>query len=402
MSKIKIFNDPIYGLVSYPYEFIYELIDHPYFQRLRRIQQLGMSSIVYPGATHTRFHHALGALHLCDRLISNLKLKGITITPEEHEATLIAILLHDIGHGPYSHALEHELIPVHHEVLTLRIMEALNQEFDHKLDLALAIFKKEYHKDFLSQMISGQLDVDRMDYLNRDSFYTGVAEGIIGYDRIIKMMDVRDNQLVVEEKGIQSVEKFLLSRYFMYQQVYLHKAALTADHMLKLFFNEYKAILPEIGTHIFPDTPLIRLIRSNKEQVDAAEQLQLFLEIDDSDIITLLKSCLRSGDVVLRNLSSGLINRKLFGVTTKDSPFSTDDIEAIVRNGAKLTGLGIHNYSKLVNLGKEKSALYERKDEILILQKNGDSVVTFGNISRLNSYQGDEPLYFMTYPKVIV
>ena len=232
MSKKKIFNDPVYGFVSFPTELLYDLIDHKYFQRLRRITQLGLTHYVYPGALHTRFHHALGALHLMTEAVQTLREKGVVISDEEYEAVCVAILLHDIGHGPYSHALEHSFIDIHHEELSILFMQKLNEEFDGRLSLAMSIFEGSYKKGFLHELVSSQLDMDRLDYLIRDSYFTGVAEGVIGYDRIIKMLDVVDNQLVIEEKGIYSVEKFLVSRRVMYWQVYLHKTVLSAEQML--------------------------------------------------------------------------------------------------------------------------------------------------------------------------
>ncbi|MGB3131471.1 MAG: HD domain-containing protein, partial [Saprospiraceae bacterium] len=223
MARIKIINDPVYGFISVPYGILLELIDHPYFQRLRRISQLGLSSIIYPGATHTRFHHALGAYHLMTKALQTLEMKGVELSSEEKEGACIAILLHDLGHGPFSHVLENILIPVEHERLTLLLMEDLNKQFGGKLNLAISIFKNEYPKKFLFQLVSSQLDMDRMDYLTRDSFYTGVSEGIIGYDRIIQMMNVVENQLVIEEKALFSIEKFLTARKIMYWQVYMHK-----------------------------------------------------------------------------------------------------------------------------------------------------------------------------------
>ena len=400
MSKIKIFNDPIYGLVSFPYEFIYTLIDHPFFQRLRRIQQLGMSSIVYPGATHSRFHHALGALHLCDRLITNLKLKGVDITDEEHEATLIAILLHDVGHGPYSHALEGEIIHVHHEELTIQIMNRLNVEYDGRLNMAIDIFMKRYSKKFLSEIISGQIDVDRMDYLSRDSFYTGVAEGIIGYDRIIKMMDVYDNQLVIEEKGLHSIEKFLLSRYFMYQQVYLHKTALAADHMLKVFFKEYKLEIAK-GNITNARSSLYKLLDS-KNNLSPENRLTHFINIDDSDVMSSIKASLAHDNPVLAYLAEGLLNRKILGIITKYKPLEKHEIDALISEGKKKAGLEEEIFVKMVNLGQETSVLYEEKDEINILTKKPEGIVTFGSLSRLKMYHNPQSLYFVTYPKEIV
>ena len=246
MARIKIINDPVYGFISIPYGIILDLIDHPYFQRLRRISQLGLSSYIYPGATHTRFHHALGAYHLMTKALSTLEAKGVLLSQEEKEAASIAILLHDLGHGPFSHVLESALIPVEHEELTLLLMEELNNEFAGKLSLAITIFKNEYHKKYLYQLVSSQLDMDRLDYLTRDSFYTGVSEGIIGYDRIIQMMNVYDNQLVIEEKALFSIEKFLTARKIMYWQVYMHKASLSSEIMLTALLKAIKSNFSEI------------------------------------------------------------------------------------------------------------------------------------------------------------
>ena len=394
MSGIKIFNDPIYGLVSYPFPFIYTLIDHPYFQRLRRIKQLGMSSMVYPGATHTRFHHALGALHLCDRLIRNLKVKGIIISDEEHEAVLIACLLHDIGHGPFSHALEGILIAAHHEELTIQIMNLLNEQYDGRLSLAMAIFKHQYTRPFLSQIISSQLDVDRMDYLNRDSFYTGVAEGVIGYDRLIKMMNVVNDQLVVEEKGIHSIEKFLLSRHFMYQQVYLHHASLVADTMLKTFVQLFKNVGSQKRNH---STSLEVMLFQKPLNLDQA--LKLFLLLDDSDIMMLIKKHLASEDRSLKLLAEGLIHRKLFGIKKRNHPFNSSEIKEVINQCSDDLKMNEQICSKLVNLGRESSIVYSTQDEIQILLKTGGDVVTFGDLSRLKTYHDAKELHFITYPR---
>ena len=243
MAKKKIFNDPVYGFISFPTELIYDLIDHRYFQRLRRISQLGLTHYVYPGALHTRFHHALGALHLMTEAILTLREKGVSISDEEYEAVCIAILLHDIGHGPFSHALELSIVNVHHENLSVLFMEKLNDEFNGQLSLAIKIFNGTYSKFFLHELVSSQLDMDRMDYLIRDSYFTGVAEGVIGYDRIIKMLNVVDHHLVVEEKGIYSVEKFLVARRLMYWQVYLHKTVLSAEQMLIAILKRAKSLI---------------------------------------------------------------------------------------------------------------------------------------------------------------
>jgi len=392
---MKIFNDPIYGLVSYPFEFIYDLIDHPFVQRLRRIQQLGMSSLVYPGATHTRFHHALGVLHLGDRLIISLKQKGIVITDQEYEACLIATLLHDVGHGPYSHALEKEIIPIAHEEITITMMHRLNDQFGGRLSLAIDIFTGKYKKKFLSQMISGQIDVDRMDYLNRDSYYTGVAEGIIGYDRIIKMMNVVDNELVIEEKGLHSVEKFLLSRYFMYQQVYLHRAALSADHMLKVFFKKYK---DQLSSTTAESTNILDRLMLLDANTDKDNIIDLFVKIDDSDILALLKSKMQDKDASLRTLARGLINRKLYTIKIYDHPIGDHEIETLVETLGNDNAIPSNLYKNFINLGSEQSSVYDYNEEISILKKDG-TVVTLSNLSRLNLMLGRTPIFFLSFPK---
>ena len=396
MAIRKIFNDPIYGLISFPSDLIYQLIDHPHFQRLRRIKQLGMSSLVYPGATHTRFHHALGATHLCDRLLTQLRLKGVDISAEEHESTLIAILLHDIGHGPYSHALEGEIIPVHHEDISTHIIGRLNEELDGKLSLAKDIFDKQYDKAFLSQIISGQVDVDRMDYLCRDSFYTGVAEGIIGYDRIIKMMDVRDNQLVIEEKGIHSVEKFLLSRFFMYQQVYLHHASIAADHMLKVWLQLYKTELH--SKNIEPTSQLDQLLLLNKADMET-KGIDQFLDLDHTDLIQAIKRIRDIKDKGLSLIAQNIINRRLHAIETQSTLWVKPDLQRIRSNVSQSLSYNKEILEKMINLGHEKVQLYDHLGEILILEKKSGNVVTLSSISRLNLSQTPLNLYFVTYPK---
>jgi len=397
MAIRKIFNDPIYGLISFPSDLVYTLIDHPYFQRLRRIEQLGMSSVVYPGATHTRFHHALGATHLCDRLLTQLRRKGVEITDEEYEATLVAILLHDIGHGPYSHALEGGIIPLHHEDISTHIIGRLNSELGGRLSLAKDIFDQSYHKAFLSQMISGQVDVDRMDYLCRDSFYTGVAEGIIGYDRIIKMMDVRDNQLVIEEKGIHSVEKFLLSRYFMYQQVYLHHASLSADHMLKIWLRLYKQELQSGNIEVL--STLDKTLTVDKEDLGTIG-VDLFLDLDDTDVIQAIKRSRNHSDKVISLLSQNIINRRLHTIETQSTSWENEEITRITSEVSQGLDLDIGLLQKMINLGHESVMLYDHLDEISILQKKSGEVVTLSSISRLNLRQTPLDLHFITYPKI--
>ncbi len=397
MSKFKVFNDPIYGLINFPFEIIYRLIDHRYFQRLRRISQVGLSSLVYPGATHTRFHHALGVAHLCSELIINLRLKGVEITDEEYEATCIAALLHDIGHGPFSHALEYQILPIHHEKITLLMMNILNDEFDGALSLAIKIFKKEYDKTFLHQLLSSQLDVDRMDYLNRDSYYTGVAEGIIGYDRIIKMMNVVDNQLIVESKAIYSIEKFLISRYLMYRQVYLHKTAISAEQMLKLFYSELKESF--LNEHIDSNI-LAQLAQLNEDQINK-DSVELFSRLDDIDIIVAIKNKVHSKNYILNYLSQSILNRRLFRTIVQKSPFSSDFISNL-RLKTENTLLVTPPISmKLIIFGADKSSMYNKEDEIIIMHSPSETK-PFAEISQFQSIEYNENLNFISFPKEIL
>ena len=306
MKKIKIFNDPVYGFITIPDNILIKIIDHPYFQRLRRIKQLGMTHYVYPGALHTRFHHALGALHLMQQAIDVLRMKGTDITEEESLAAQIAILLHDIGHGAFSHALEYVLIDLHHEEISGFFLQQLNQEFQGQLNMAIEIFYDRYHKPFLHQLISGQLDMDRMDYLNRDSFFTGVSEGVIGYDRIIKMLCVKDGDLAVEEKGIYSIEKFLVSRRLMYWQVYLHKTVLSAEQMLISTIKRAKYLIQSGSTSAIPEevrAMFEQMIELGKTYPDDKKAfLDVFSGGDDSDISFAIKKFMTSDDLVLRML----------------------------------------------------------------------------------------------------
>ncbi len=323
-NKNKIINDPLHGFLTLPTDLIYDVIQHPYFQRLRRIRQLGMSDWVYPGATHTRFHHALGALNLTLQAMQTLKRKGIEILDHEYEATALAILLHDVGHGPYSHTLEHTLIQdVHHEDISTRVMERLNEEFQGALSLAIRIFKNEYpQKKFLSQLISGQLDMDRLDYLLRDSFYTGVSEGIVGGERIISMLNVVGGNLVVEEKGIYSVEKFLIARRLMYWQVYLHKTVIAADTLLVSILKRAR-FLASRGSGLGAYHPLLHFLTNdiNAKSFDN-EALDLFLVLDDIDILASVKQWQFHEDRILSVLCLRLLNRKLPKVLISATEFS--------------------------------------------------------------------------------
>jgi HD superfamily phosphohydrolase len=319
-NKRKIINDPVHGFLNIPTELLYDLVQHPHFQRLRRIKQLGLAEFVYPGATHTRFHHALGAMHLMGLTLHTLRQKGIDISSEELEGAQIAILLHDIGHGPMSHALEYSLLQnVHHEELSMLIMEKLNQEFNGQLSLAIEIFKDLYPRRFFHQLVSSQLDMDRMDYLQRDSFFTGVHEGTIGADRIIKMLAVVQDLLVVEEKAIYSLENFITTRRLMYWQVYLHKTNVAGEKMLVSALRRAREVLAQ-GKDLHVSSPCLKTLLSQNigiehfTQPQATDYLQLFTQLDDYDIWASLKAWATGEDYILSVLSKGLLNRQLFKV----------------------------------------------------------------------------------------
>lgn len=401
MNKKKIFNDPVYGFVTIPYEILFDLVEHPYFQRLRRIKQLSLTHYVYPGALHTRFHHALGALHLMGQAIDVLRSKGVEISEEEAQAVSIAILLHDIGHGPFSHTLEHTLVNVHHEEISLLFMERLNEQFGGQLSLGIDIFKNKHPKKFLHQLISGQLDMDRMDYLNRDSFFTGVHEGVIGYDRIIKMLAVHDGKLVVEEKGIYSIEKFLIARRLMYWQVYLHKTVLVAEQMLiktlerakELAVAENKFNLPDSLSFFLYNNYSLKDFKKNKNLLDH------FARLDDYDIFSALKYFTNHDDPVLSYLSSSIINRHLFKIKMTDKPFSKKYLSELKKEIKNRDILPKENLHYLVFNGEETNHAYSTsKDEIQILFKNG-KVLPMSQISDFGIQTKLVKKYYLCFPK---
>jgi len=376
MAKKKIFNDPVYGFVSFPTELIYDLIDHRYFQRLRRITQLGLTHYVYPGALHTRFHHALGALHLMTEAIQTLREKGVDISDEEYEAVCIAILLHDIGHGPFSHALEHSIIDIHHETLSVMFMEKLNEEFGGQLSMAISIFKGEYKKFFLHELVSSQLDMDRMDYLIRDSYFTGVAEGVIGYDRIIKMLNVVDLHLVVEEKGVYSIEKFLVARRLMYWQVYLHKTVLSAEQMLIAVLKRAKNLIAS-NVKVSCSENLFNFLASDfsliSKELIVKDYIDAFAKLDDVDIMSLIKNNTNHSDFIFAYTSQSLLERKLFKIYLQDKVFSEEEKRVIVEDVEKQLNIGLDLAESLILVGKESNLSYNsKKEEIRILQKNGE------------------------------
>ncbi len=398
-NKRKIFNDPVYGFVTIPYEIIFDLIEHPIFQRLRHVSQLGLTHLIYPGALHTRFHHAIGALHLMTLAIESLRSKGVEIEDEEAEAVSIAILLHDLGHGPFSHALEERLIGVNHEVLSIHLMRKLNDEFEGALTLAIDIFQDKYPKRFLHQLISSQLDMDRMDYLNRDSFYTGVMEGKIGYDRIIKMLQVIDDQLVVEEKGIYSVEKFLVARKIMYWQVYLHKTVLAAELMLIAVIERVREL--DYPSHDFLSDSLYTLLHHSWNDFDMRSQLtDAFLTIDDHDVFILLKNLLNSSDYILQTLATGLVQRQLFSVEMGNFPFPSSYVEQVISNIAQVSQLKHDQVTGMCWTGSVSNDTYvDREDEIQILVKGGRTV-PLSELSGYKSVSETTVKYYFCHPKI--
>ncbi len=363
MAFRKIINDPVHGFITIDDDLIFKIVAHPYYQRLRRIYQMAMAHLVYPGAVHTRLHHSLGAYHLMCNALNELKGKGVDITKEEEQAAKIAILLHDIGHGPFSHALENVLIEgMHHEAISLLLMEDLNKQFDGKLQMAIDIFTNNYPKKFLYQLISGQLDVDRMDYLSRDSFFSGVSEGVIGYDRIIKMLTVHNGELMVEEKGIYSIEKFIVARRLMYWQVYLHKTVLCAEQMLQRIIKRAKYI--KAFTHL----PLNKFINEPIETVS----LQEFCRLDDYDVLAAIKEWSTHPDKVLSFLCNGIINRDLLKVQYFNAP--VDEILLQEKKTAAQKKLNLSNEEAewVVFTGEAASRTYNFENEkIHILFKDG-------------------------------
>lgn len=405
MNKKKIFNDPVYGFISIPYGILFDLIEHPFFQRLRRIKQVGLTHYVYPGALHTRFHHALGAMHLMTEAIEVLRSKKVDISRKEARAVSIAILLHDIGHGPFSHALEHTLVNAHHEELSVLFMEELNEQFSGQLDLALEIFQDQYKKRFLHQLVSGQLDVDRLDYLNRDSFFTGVSEGVIGYDRIIKMLAVRNGELVVEQKGTYSIEKFLIARRLMYWQVYLHKTSLVSEQMLIRCLKRAKMLAAKgkkLHVSRALETFLYKEFQSKDFRNKRSKLLSLFAQLDDFDIISAIKSWVDHKDFVLSYLSRCLIDRKLFKVELKDSAFASDHIENLRQ---KLVGKfklkKAEDIDFLIFSGQETNSAYSTsKKEIKILFKD-ESILPMSEISEHGIQPRIITKHYLCYPKNI-
>ncbi len=406
-NKRKIVNDPVYGFINIPSDLIFDLIEHPWFQRLRRIKQLGLSHYVYPGANHSRFQHALGAMHLTVKAIAVLREKGHTITDAEAEAVTITVLLHDIGHGPFSHALENSIVTdFSHEQLSLFFMDELNKEFNGQLNLAIQIFKNQYKKKFLYQLVSGQLDMDRLDYLRRDSFFTGVSEGVIGSDRIIKMLNIANDELVIDAKGIYSVEKFLIARRLMYWQVYLHKTVLVAESMLLKILQRAKQLAqhneplfsnPSLQYFLYENTN--RLLNENKRS-----WLELFASLDDDDLFSAIKMWSQHGDKVLAYLADCIVNRKLFRIEIENEKISSKKIKAYQQKAMNHFGTNTQDTPFLVFTDSISNYAYTLNDpSINIIQNDG----TLQEISKASDILNTQVLsknvikHFLVFPKVL-
>ncbi|MBX3164767.1 MAG: HD domain-containing protein [Bacteroidetes bacterium] len=404
-NKRKIINDPIYGFVTIPSDLIYDLINHTYFQRLRRIKQLGLTNLVYPGALHTRFHHAIGAMYLMQEAVLTLRLKDIAISDEEEQAVLAAILLHDIGHGPFSHALEHSIVKgINHETISSLLMNKLNKEFKGKLDLAIKIFNNQYKKQFLHQLVSSQLDMDRLDYLKRDSFFTGVSEGVISSDRIIKMLNVVRGELVVEQKAIYSIEKFLIARRLMYWQVYLHKTVLSAENLLVNILKRAKELSGN-GAELFA-TPAFQLFLKNDFTQAHFEKdtslLDKFAKLDDNDIMASIKVWSEGDDKILSKLCLKLLDRHLLKIEIQNSTFPANYKQSLIDKVCAQYKISKKEAEYFVVSDKVNNSAYNaQKFNINILMSNGELIDVAQASDQLNlqSLSKTVTKYFICYPK---
>lgn len=406
INKLKILNDPIYGFITIPNTLIYDLIQHPYFQRLRRISQMGMSYLVYPGAHHTRFHHALGCMHIMQKAVQVLRFKDVKISEQEENALYIAILLHDIGHGPFSHAMEHSIVEgVHHEEISMLFMNRLNAEFEGKLDLAIQVFKGEYHRKFMLQLISSQLDMDRLDYLKRDSFYSGVAEGNINSERLIQMMNVQNDLLVIEEKGIYSVEKFLGARRLMYWQAYLHKTSVVAELILTKILKRAKELTHK-GDLPNCSEPLQFFMLHKITHDDFDEKiLDKFAQLDDFDIMSAIKAWQFHDDFVLSSLSKMLINRDLLKIRMVSEKVEQGDVEVLRKKLIELQPMSEKEADYFVFKGKIKNQAYNKAGEpirILKKDKTVEDVVEASDQMNLKALSKPVTKYYICFPKVLL
>jgi len=409
-NKRKIINDPVYGFISIPGDIVFDLIEHPYFQRLRNIKQLGLTSFVYPGANHSRFQHGLGALHLMDMAISTLRSKGIAISAEEEEATCIAILLHDAGHGPFSHALENSIISgISHEDISLLLMNKLNETFNGRLELAISIFTGQYTRKFFHELISGQVDMDRLDYLRRDSFFTGVIEGSVGSERIIRMLNVVEDSLVIDEKGIYSLEKFLIARRLMYWQVYMHKTVLSSESLLVNVLKRAKE-LSHAGTEIY-STPALSFFLKNKigrEDLKSeghftpGQIAANFTRLDDNDILVCAKYWADESDKVLSDLASRLNQRNLLAIELQNEPFSEMRVNELNSSAGRKLGLSDEELNYYVFSGSISNLAYTPESpEVKILLKNGktEDISTVSDMFDHRFLSEKITKYFLCYPK---
>ena len=407
-NKNKIINDPVYGFISMPCDLIFDLVSHPWFQRLRNIRQLGLSSYVYPGAVHSRFQHSLGAMYLTTLAVNTLRTKNIDITPEEEEAVLAAILLHDIGHGPFSHALEHSLIEdMPHEAMSLMIMEELNSQFEGKLTDAIAVFRGTYPKKFFHDLVTGQLDMDRMDYLRRDSFFTGVIEGSVGSDRIIRMLNVADDRLVVDEKGIYSVEKFLIARRMMYWQVYNHRTVVSAENLLTDLLVRARETTAR-GTTLFATPALTYFLQQRHRPVsgeNTTEMINWFLALDESDIIASTKVWMSCGDTVLADLCRRFVTRDLLGIELQTSPFDEKKVTELANRAKVILHLRDDEVRYYVNTGDVYNQTYAPgTPEVRIRLKNGTikDITAVSDLFDKDALSEKVTKYYLCYPKEIL
>ncbi len=407
-NKKKIFNDPVYGFISLPFNLIFDIIEHPFFQRLRRIKQLGLTHLVYPGALHTRFHHAMGAMHLTMKALDVIESKGQKVTKKERKATLIAILLHDIGHGPFSHALEYSIVGnVTHEDISSFFMKQLNEEFEGKLTLAIKIFENKYQKAFLHQLVSSQLDMDRLDYLKRDSFFTGVSEGVISSERIISMLNVKEGNLVIEAKGIYSIEKFIIARRLMYWQVYLHKTVLSAERLVVNILKRAKELALH-GEELFCTDALRYFLYQNhdKESFEKnPETLIRFSELDDFDITASIKMWQNHSDRVLSSLCKSLVNRNLYKIDIRKKAFSKAEINNHLTEIVTATGISEKEARYFIFTDSIKNNAYSpKKDKINLLFKNGEikDIAEAADQLNINALTEEVVKHFICYPKQVM
>lgn len=410
MNKRKIINDPVYGFINISFELLFDIIEHPYFQRLRRIKQLGLTNSVYPGANHTRFQHALGTVYLIQSAVNIIRLKDHEITPEEEEAVTLALLLHDIGHGPFSHTTEYNLVGnLNHEELSILFIEELNRQFNNRLADTLLIVKNQHPKKFLHELVSSQLDMDRLDYLKRDSFFTGVSEGVIGSDRIIKMLNVVDDKLVIDEKGIYSIEKFLLARRLMYWQVYLHKTVIATEQLLLNIMRRARTLITSgeklFGTPFllfFLNTDFSRKTIYHLSEKDQKEILHNFAQLDDSDILSAIKVWSISDDLLLSSLCKRFLNRQLYKIEIQNQPIAQERIEQLNQRYINNEYMPAPFIDYFIFSGEISNNAYNVNDEkIKILHKNGElvDITTASEILKTDNLSQTTTKYFLCYPK---